>query len=250
MAGPAHTQLADKVVVTARAKGVDLADVRVFIDGKLIAERLSGAAPGSGIRPAPVPLEGAPWPTVERNVLVSEGVKDRSMDAVFDPPDEPPPTFAAQPPAVAPQTTFRLQKSDYITGGIALAGFATVAVFGNAALARTDSCQRAQRLSPMCWDGEVAGVTNKALVADIALGVAGVASLRHSIILSLDREGNVLRFLRAVAVMALVSIVGWQSGCQLMVGADELQDRRCPETKRSARGDVSRNPTRKPAAPA
>ena len=79
------------VVVTARAKGVDLADVRVFIDGKLIAERLSGAALEVDPGQHQFRFEAPPWPTVERNVLVSEGVKDRSIDVVFAPPDEPPP---------------------------------------------------------------------------------------------------------------------------------------------------------------
>ena len=103
------------VVVTARAKGVDLANVRVFIDGKLITERLSGATLEVDPGQHQFRFEAPPWPTVERNVLVSEGVKDRSIDVVFAPPDEVPtslrprrrlwhhgPHSACRPPITSP----------------------------------------------------------------------------------------------------------------------------------------------------
>jgi hypothetical protein len=175
------------VVVTARAKGVDLANVRVFIDGKLITERLSGAALEVDPGQHQFRFEAPPWPTVERNVLVSEGVKDRSIDVVFAPPDEAPPSLAAQAPAVAPRTTFRLQTSDYITGGVAVAALATAGYFGATAISEKRELQQA--CAPTCSDSDTDPLRTKLLVADIALGVAFV-SLVIGVYLHLSGRGT------------------------------------------------------------
>src|SRR5262249_19626998 len=103
------------VVVTARARGADVLDVKVFIDDKLAAQRLTGFALEIDPGLHQFRFESPPGPVIEREVLASEGVKDRPIEVEFAPP---PPAAAnlvahAEPP-------FRLGRSDYVFGGISL----------------------------------------------------------------------------------------------------------------------------------
>ena len=145
------------LVVTASARGADLANVRVFIDGKLVAARLNGSALEIDPGEHQFRFESPPWPPVEGMILVSEGVKGRPIDAEFAPPS--PATEIRTPPVL-----------DYILGGIALASLGTFAYFGASAL--YDRQQLDQRCAPFCRQDEVNPVRMKLIVADTALGVA------------------------------------------------------------------------------
>jgi hypothetical protein len=175
------------IVVTARAKGIDLTDVRVFIDDRLATERLSGAAIEIDPGQHKLRFEAPPWPALERNVLISEGVKGRSMDVDFAPLDELPRAPAPAATAVAPQTTFRLQTSDYVTGGIAAASLVTAGYLGATAISEKRQLER--DCAPACSDDQAGPVRTKLLVADIALGVA-VVSLAVGLYLHLTGKGS------------------------------------------------------------
>jgi hypothetical protein len=157
------------VVVTARARGDDEAAVKVLIDGQLVAERLSGAAidvdPGEHL----FRFESARWPPIERSVLVSEGVKDRSIDVEFAP--APPAVVAAPAPGPrAPPPERHLQRIDYIVGGVGLASLGTSAYLGGWALLQryryTNSC------APFCSGSQKEDVRAKLVASDVALGLA------------------------------------------------------------------------------
>ena len=145
------------LVITAGAGGTDLVDVRVFIDGQLVTARLSGAALDVDPGEHHLRLESPTWPPVERTVLVSEGVKERTIDVDFAPAT--PPREIRTPPVL-----------DYILGGVTLASLSTFAAFGISALYDRQRLQ--QSCAPFCSQDEVNPVRMKLIIADTALGVA------------------------------------------------------------------------------
>jgi hypothetical protein len=157
------------VVVTARARGADVLAVKVFIDDKLATERLTGFALeiDPGLRK--FRFESPPWPVIEREVLASEGVKDRRIEVEFAPPLPTAPTVteASAPPP------FRLGRSDYVFGGIALAGFATLGYFGGTGL--YDAHHLQTTCHSYCNRDDVQAVSTKLVIADIGLAVGLLA---------------------------------------------------------------------------
>jgi hypothetical protein len=155
------------VVVTARARGLDLTEVRVTVDGKAIVDRLSGSAleldPGAhNFR-----FEAGPWPTVERTLLISEGVKGRAIDLEF----APPPTVGSAPRA---PLSLRLTKLDYIVGAVGAAALVTSASLGAWALWSRHELQRS--CGPFCDHDDVEAIRTRLVLADLALGVAVVSA--------------------------------------------------------------------------
>jgi hypothetical protein len=157
------------VVVTARARGADVLAVKVFIDGKLATEKLTGFALEIDPGLHKFRFESPPWPVIEREVLASEGVKDRHIDVEFAPPLP----SAAQLSARVEQKPFRLERSDYVFGGIALAGFATLAYFGGTGL--YDAHQYENTCKPYCSGSDVDSLRTRLMIADIGMAVGIVA---------------------------------------------------------------------------
>jgi hypothetical protein len=168
------TRSVPSVVVAARARGRDLADVRVSIDGNLVAERLSGAAfeidPGEHL----FRFESPPWPPVERTILVSEGVKGRAIDIEFAPP-LPAPGAPKAPEIPRPALSRRLTMFDYVVGGAAAASLATSAAAAGWGLWSRHRLD--ETCAPFCSSDEKNSVRIKLIVADVALGVTVVSVL-------------------------------------------------------------------------
>jgi hypothetical protein len=158
------------VVVTARARGADVLAVRVLIDGKVAAEKLTGFALEIDPGPHKFRFESPPWPAIERDVLASEGVKDRPIDVEFAPPLPDATLMLARTEAPKP---FRLERSDYVFGGIALAGFTTLAVFGGTGLYDVHHLQTT--CASFCTHEQVQDVRTKLIIADIGMAVGVVA---------------------------------------------------------------------------
>jgi len=157
------------VVVTARARGADLLAVKVFVDGRLVAERLTGFALELDPGLHKFRFESPPWPAIEREVLASEGAKDRPIELEFAPP-LPVVNQLAHP---EPPKPFRLERSDYVFGGIALAGFATLAYFGGTGL--YDAHHLKTTCDTFCAHDDVDAVRTKLTIADIGMAVGVVA---------------------------------------------------------------------------
>ena len=160
------------VVVTARARGPDVADVKVFVDGKLVAERLSGAAleidPGEHLfrfESAALASGRAHHPR-ERG---GQGAADRHRVRAG------PPRRSCAPPRRrrAPPPEHRLQGFDYALGGVALASLGTFATVSSWALFERHDLQ--QQCAPFCSDDQVSSVATKLVIADVALGAAVVS---------------------------------------------------------------------------
>jgi hypothetical protein len=158
--------------VTARARGPDVADVKVFVDGKLVAERLSGAALEIDPGEHRFRFESRLWPPVERTILVSEGVKGREIDIEFEPAPAPLLRVPPSPPAPPPANR-GLQGFDYALGGLALASLGTFATVSSWALFERHDLQ--QQCAPFCSDDQVSSVATKLVIADVALGAAVVS---------------------------------------------------------------------------
>jgi hypothetical protein len=156
------------VVVTARARGADILAVKVFVDGKLATEKLTGFALEVDPGLHTFRFESPPWPVIARDVLAAEGVKDRRIEVEFAPP-LPPEALSAHPEP----KPFRLERSDYVFGGVAVAGLATLAYFGGTGL--YDAHHLNTTCAPFCDRDEVNVVRAKLIVADIGLAVAVVA---------------------------------------------------------------------------
>ena len=160
------------VVVTAHARGRDVANVKVSVDGKLVAESLSGAAlevdPGQHV----FHFESAPWPPVERAILVSESVKGRAIDIEFAPPL--PDIVAPRAPDV-PHRAGRhaFDKLDHALGAGAAAGLVTAGVAGGWGLWSRHHLE--ESCAPFCRGDQKSAVHDKLVVADVALGVAVVS---------------------------------------------------------------------------
>jgi hypothetical protein len=159
------------VVVTARARGADVVDVKVIVDGRLMSEKLSGAALDLDPGEHRFRFESPPWPPVERTILVSEGIKDRPIDVELAPPDP------VRLPTAKPKPPFRLRKYDYVLGAIAVAGLGTFAYFGASALNERNRQLEDGGCAPFCKPHEVDAVESRLIAADVALGVAVLAAL-------------------------------------------------------------------------
>jgi hypothetical protein len=166
------------VVVSARARGQDLSAVKVLVDGKLAAERLNGAALELDPGEHRFRFEAAPWPPVERTILVSEGVQNRPVDVEFAPPlpaPSPPAAAAAtgKPLAPPPPPERHLRRFDYVAGGVGVAALATAGYFaGWGILQRSDLLQSC---APFCSSDQKNSVRTKLVIADVALGIAAVS---------------------------------------------------------------------------
>lgn len=160
------------VVIAARDRGADVTDIQVFLDGELVATRLTGSAVEADPGEHHLRFVSGRGPIVERTVLMSEGVRNRPIDVEFAPPPAPavsvsalaappPPWFASHP----------FERSDRLLGAVSLAGAATAAAFGIWALVERNDASCA----PFCTDAEVRPIRTKLVIADVGLGVAVAA---------------------------------------------------------------------------
>jgi hypothetical protein len=156
------------VVIFATRGGAEIASARVFVDGEVLADRLTGLSlavdPGERTFRIVTP-DGT---TSEEHVVVREGEKLRTLTFELPTaPRVPPPP----PPKVA--TEGGLPVAVYALGAVALAGFAGFTTLGLVAKAKADGFESCR---PTCDAGEVATMRREALFADISLGV-GLVSL-------------------------------------------------------------------------
>jgi hypothetical protein len=156
------------VVVTARERGVDVADVRVLIDGELAASRLSGGALEADPGEHRFRFESPRWPAVERAVLMGEGMRNRPIEVEFAP------ALAAEAARPAgPLLARPLARSDYAFAAVAAGGVVAAASLGAVVIYQRHQLEGS--CGPSCTDAEVSPLRTKLIVADVALGVAAVS---------------------------------------------------------------------------
>ncbi len=185
------------VVIAARdAHGRERLDVRVLVDGRLLAAALDGKA--LPVDPGPHTFRYQPaWgPAVEERVLIREGEKNRALTlplgapsagapASPPPPAAPPPAAPAAPPTASPATPPTAPPAApppakpaipglvWASGAVGAAGLAVFAVAG--ALSLSAEADLRATCAPRCAADEVRAIRVQHAVADIGLGVGVVA---------------------------------------------------------------------------
>lgn len=146
--------------------GIDIADVAVLLDGATVLPKLTG-------RPTPLDpgahrfrFERADGTSVERDILLAEGEKNRLLVVAW--PSPPPVKPATAPASRGLPPAFWILG---VTGGVALG---TASVLGLVGMGDARSLRRS--CGPRCPEDERDGVARTLLAADIALGI-GVVTL-------------------------------------------------------------------------
>jgi hypothetical protein len=173
------------IVVTAKdAVGNDLTNVRVLMDGDVIAEELTGRAIAVNPGKHELRFEVEGLAPVTRQLLVNEGQKNRMVQVSFEAAsvvDEAPAGEGGEPDLAGSTSTGGIsnQTLGTIFGGVGvlgLAGFTIFALSGNSEKSDLEAPVSAGGCAPNCTSEQVDSVRQKYLLADISLGV-GLVSL-------------------------------------------------------------------------
>lgn len=166
--------IAPSVALEARdEQGMSDPAVKVSIDGKVVAEKLTGGSIDVEPGDHTIRFERGDGKVIEQTVLVASGEKNRKVVAEFASlVPKPPPQEGA--PAQGPAPERRVPALAYVSGGVALAALGSFAFF--AVHGKSTEDDLAGRCAPSCTADDVRPVQRDYLVADVSLGVAVVAA--------------------------------------------------------------------------
>jgi hypothetical protein len=146
------------VPVARNERGAEAFDVRLFIDGALVAQRLDGKAidvdPGDHV----LRFEHAPSRPLEERIVVREGEKARPIEVSF---------ASVEAPALAANARRGPGVLPYVLAGGAAAAFSSFAYFGIRGIGDSNACNHS------CNADQSDAITNRFRIADISL-VTGV----------------------------------------------------------------------------
>jgi hypothetical protein len=169
--GEVEQSLPSVVVSAHDARGHEVSDLRVLVDGAPLAAAPSGLATPIDPGVHTFRYESSLGPAVEESVTIREGEKNRAVSATLGPAPAP----AAADGAPSSSASARpIPASAWLFGGLGVAGFAVLAGFGASSLA--DESALRDTCAPHCQEADVHAIRVKHTIADIGLGV-GVASL-------------------------------------------------------------------------
>lgn len=157
--------VAPSVVIAAKEGTKDVADVKVWMDGVNITERLDG-------KPIPVDLGEHTFKfeyqgqTKEEKVLIGAGQRGRNLSVVFGPAEKKP------SPEQANQTEGSLVPA-FVVGGIGIVALGSFAIFGLSGKSEVSDLE--STCKPHCAESDVDKARTKLIIADISLGVGIVA---------------------------------------------------------------------------
>jgi hypothetical protein len=185
-----HRSTPSLVVHGVGPDGCDLERARVFVDGQFVADHLEGKAlpldPGAHA----IRVETDGRPPIEQRVILSEGEKNRVVDARFAPADAVCRAAAgigapeARPRIVAPAAHARpTPPLVYVLGGAGLLSLGVASGFYVSALSQKGTLDECR---PRCATPDVDTMRRTYLVGDVLLTV-GVASLAAAAILYFTR---------------------------------------------------------------
>lgn len=189
-----NAQIPTMVFRATDARGADTAAVRLFVDGKLVAESLTGQAiavdPGSHtfrFEAAQVDA-GRGAQTIEKQWLVREGEKGRALAVSFAPPDPAPVPVAPPPAGVQSGEPARPghHKAGLVIGGVGGIGLGLGAVFGAMAISQWNGAKDRCTTTVTCAPGSPAQrdhdaaavsatISTVSLIAGAALFAGGAA---------------------------------------------------------------------------
>jgi hypothetical protein len=165
------------VVLTARSAAGDEPGVRAYSDGALIAPHLDGHAIELDPGLHTFRFESPTGESVEQQVLLVEGEKNRIVEATFAALPPAPRPIVRELPTVVTRPTYRpVPLLAYVLAGATLAGAGVFAGFGiwgqNERKTLETNCE------PVCAQSDVDSVRTKFIIADVglAVGVLGAAA--------------------------------------------------------------------------
>jgi hypothetical protein len=174
------------IVVRARdGAGRDLRDVRVTIDGALVASTLDGRAVPLDPGAHAVRYEHGAYAPIDEPVIIAAGEKNRLLSVTFAPPAAAAPNGpkasprsaeSPTPPAPPNETTRSLGPSPmaWVFAGVSVAALASFGYFG--ATGKSDLDQLRDSCGGHCPDADVDRAWGRLVIADVSLGVAVVAA--------------------------------------------------------------------------
>jgi hypothetical protein len=154
---------APTVVFGAKDAGRDVADVKVWMDGVVVTEKLDGKPQlvDAGEHTFKFEHGGV---VKEEKVLIQAGQKGRAISVVFgQTTTAPPPPGTGEEGSLVPAL---------VVGGIGVVALGSFALFGIQGKNDVDDLQKCK---PRCAESDVDKARTKLIIADISLGVGIVA---------------------------------------------------------------------------
>jgi hypothetical protein len=167
----------------ATAAGQERVDVQVFIDGKLVLERLRGKA--LELNPGVYQLRlvpAAPLEAVEQQLVMSEGDRFRVLSVELRAPEAP----APEPVEVPIVMERPVPTSVYIFAGIGTAAAISGAVWGLSSWTAMDELEAT--CAPGCPEKTVDVARQRALISDISWGVSAATFITAGMLYFLRPE--------------------------------------------------------------
>lgn len=149
-------------------KGRDLVDVKVFLDGALVSERLDGKPIDVDPGVHQVRFEGKDTPVVEERVVARQGEQSRIVSVTLGKPASSDPWT---PPPKGEEGGSSAPVLAYVVGGLGIAALATALVIDLGA--NSDARELRDTCAPRCAQDRVDAVEQKYLIAGITAGVGG-----------------------------------------------------------------------------
>lgn len=170
------------VPIASRADGSDVADVRLFVDGVELLQKLDGKAIAidPGMHDFRFEADGGASKT-EMKVLLAQGEKNRRIVAKFD---------GGQKPQLDEVATYGRERKPipaaaYVLAGVGVLGLSSFAYFGFSGLNEKGKLDDS-KCAPACNQSDIDSIRTKFIVADVSLGVS-IAALTASAVVTLTR---------------------------------------------------------------
>ena len=167
----------DMPSVSFRAKdgtGSEIVDVRVLVDGAMLAESIEAHSVPLDPGKYTVRFERKDGTSVEDTIVLRPGEKNRIVELVFrrSSPLVTAPPLVTPPPVERPGGGFRVPWIAWVGLGVAVLGGVGTAAF--AVLAKDDERRLRATCAPSCLPSERGGVETKVTLANVSLVVAAV----------------------------------------------------------------------------
>lgn len=174
-----------RIIVRAKdARGNEVFDVAITLDGDKLVDRLDGRLipvdAGEHMLQFTRSSDGA---VVQRMTTLREGEKDRTIDVVFPAPS---PSPDAKP--TASSSTHRSLVLPLALGGVAVLGGAAFAILASSA--RSDVDDLRATCAPDCPTSDVSAARTKLIAANVSLGVGVVALTAAVVVYVLGDSGS------------------------------------------------------------
>jgi len=191
--------LMPSIVVHADANGDKRTDVKVEMDGNVLAEKLDGKGISMDPGEHHFTFTTAGYPPLRMQIILHRGEQLRTVRVRFERPEDAARAAPVVPPPPSEAPVSReferpVPNLVYVLGGVAVVG-----AVGFAALGITANNERTEfeaACSPRCRQDEVRALHNKLVLADVSLGVS-LAALTAGTILWLVRPSVPVRNERA-----------------------------------------------------